>query len=92
MKSALQVSIMNQTFSIETDATEKHVNQVASLVNKKIREIQTQAKSASSLNVALLACMNIADELISQQNKNEDKKLLAEKKLQDLLEIVDLQL
>lgn len=92
MNKSLQVSILNQTFTIETDADEKHVNRVASLVNKKIKEIQTQTRTASSLNVSLLACLNIADEMLRNKEDFATKSKKAEKKLEDLLEIVDLQL
>jgi cell division protein ZapA len=92
MKKSLQVSILNQTFTIETDATEAQVKRVASLVNGKIKEIQKQTRTASSLNVALLASLNIAEELLRQKEDNTRRREMAEKKLDDLLEIVDLQL
>lgn len=88
----LQVSILNQTFSIQTDATEEHVKKVSTLVNEKIKEIQSQTKTASSLNIALLACLNIADEYLRHKDSCQNRNQRAEKKLQDLLEIVDLQL
>jgi cell division protein ZapA len=92
MKKSLQVSILNQTFTIETEAAEAHVNRVAALVNKKIKGIQGQTRTASSLNVALLACLNIADEFLRNKEESQKRNKLAEKKLEDLLEIVDLQL
>lgn len=92
MKKPHQVSLLNQSFTIETDAADQHVKAVASFVNKKIKETQKQTQTASSLHVALLTCLNMADELIRYQDQTDERKNLAEKKIQDLLEIVDLQL
>jgi cell division protein ZapA (FtsZ GTPase activity inhibitor) len=46
----------------------------------------------ASLNVAILAAMNIADEYFKFKREREEKTLKAEKKIKDLIELVDLQL
>ncbi len=92
MKKSLQVSILNQTFSIETDAAEEHVDRVSRYVDEKIKEVQGQTRTASSLNVALLACLNLADEFFRFKKTIKDQQRTAEQKIEALLEIVDLQL
>lgn len=92
MKQQAQVSILNQTFSVETDASDKDVDRITRYINKKIQEIQKQTRKASSLHVALLACMNIAHEFLRYQGERQGIAKRVEKKIQDLIEIVDLQL
>jgi len=92
MKEPIQVSILNQTFPVHTDASAEHVQQVAKLINKKVSEIQKHSKKASSLHVALLTCLNIADEYLQLQNTKKKLQSLADNKLSELIEIVDLQL
>ena len=92
MAKSLKVSILNQTLTIATDEPEEHVKKVASYVNEKIKEIQSSSQTASSLNIALLVCLNIGDELIRQKKDHKTRSKEATKKLDDLLEIVDLQL
>jgi cell division protein ZapA len=92
MSEACKVNILNQSFSIQTEDDPRHVQDVANLVNKKIVEIQNQTKKASSLHVALLACMNIADEFLKYRGGKSDSFKQAEKKVHDLLELVEMQL
>jgi cell division protein ZapA len=65
---------------------------VAQYVNEKIDEILTKTKSVSSLNVAILAALNIADDLLKEREKR--KTLLREVNLKskDLVERIDMSL
>ena len=92
MKQGTTVSILNQTFSVETDASADDVKKINRYINKKIEEIQKQTRKASSLHVALLACMNIADEFLKYQRHKDTVVQKVEKKVENLIEIVDLQL
>ena len=92
IKEPVQVSILNQTFPVHTDAPDEHVKRVAQLVTKKVEEIQSHSKKASSLHVALLACLNIADELLRFKEDKASAQSRAAQKLSDVIEIIDLQL
>lgn len=92
VKEPVQVSILNQTFPVHTDAPNDHVERVAKLVTKKVKEIQSRSKKASSLHVALLACLNIADELLRFKEDKKSVQSQASKKISDVIEIIDLQL
>jgi len=87
-----QVSILNQTFTVETEASSDHVKNVARYINDKIKKAQNQTRKASSLNIALLTCLNVADEFLRYKQETQQRHDQAEKKLEDLIEIVDLQL
>lgn len=91
-KQLIEVSVLNQSFSIETDANPDHVDRVANYVDKKVKEIQSQTVKASSLHIALLTCLNIADELLRQKRSDKSAVKNAEKKIDEILELLDLQL
>ena len=92
MKKTTEISIMGQKFSIRSESNDDYVQEVAGFVDEKIVEVMTSTKSVASLNVAILAAMNIADEYFKFRRERESKTTQAEKKIQDLIELVDLQL
>lgn len=63
MKKALDVEILGQKFTISSDADEGHMLKVAGYVDGKMQELMQGAKPVMKSNVAMLAALNIADEL-----------------------------
>ena len=92
MKKTTEISIMGQKFMIKSDSNDDYVRKVAEFVDMKINEVMESTKSVASLNVAILAAMNIADEYFKFRQDRDDKFTTAEKKVKDLIELVDLQL
>lgn len=92
MAAATEVSILNQTLAVETDTPKEDVERIIRYINKKVVDIQKQSGKASSLQVALLTCMNIAEDFLRYQKGKQEAIDLVQKKVQDLLEIVELQL
>ncbi len=62
MKKTTEISIMGQKFMIKSDSNDDYIRRVAEFVDMKINEVMQSTKSVASLNVAILAAMNIADE------------------------------
>lgn len=92
MKKTTEISIMGQKFMIRSESNDDYVQQVADFVDEKIGEVMQSTKSVASLNVAILAAMNIADEYFKFRRDKEDSLTKAEKKIKDMIELVDLQL
>ena len=92
MKKTTEIAIMGQKFMIKSDSDEEYVHRIAGFVDQKINEVMQSTKSVASLNVAILAAMNIADEYFRSQRSQEEKFVNAEKKIKDLIELIDLQL
>lgn len=92
MKKTTEISIMGQKFMIRSESNDEYVQEVAGFVDEKISEVMSSTKSVASLNVAILAAMNIADEYLKFRRERDAKSNQAEKKIKDLIELVDLQL
>ena len=92
MKKSYDVKVFNQSFSVKSEADEHYVRQVASFVDQKIREIGDKTPSISSLNVALLTAMNIADEYLKLNRERESKNKKLAKQVKSLIEFVSSQL
>jgi len=63
MKKALDVEILGQKFTISSDADEGYMLKVAGYVDGKMQELMQATKPVAKSNVAMLAALNIADEL-----------------------------
>ena len=92
MKKTTEISIMGQKFMIKSDSNDDYVHRIADFVDQKITEVMHSTKSVASLNVAILAAMNIADEYFKCKTTQDDKFEAVEKKIKDMIELVDLQL
>jgi len=63
----VEIKVFGQTYSVKTDAEEDHIQAVAKYVNDKIEEITKKTRTVSSLNVAILTALNIADDLLREK-------------------------
>jgi cell division protein ZapA len=88
----IEIKVFGQTFSVKTDSDEDHLQAVAQYVNEKMEEILKKTRSVSSLNVAILTALNIADDLLKE--KEERKALLreVEDKSKDLVEKINIRM
>ena len=69
----VKVNIFGTEYPIKGDSNAEYIQDVASYVNNKMIEIEKGLTVKSSLKVAILTAMNIADELYKE---SEDKKNL----------------
>lgn len=91
MKKTTEVAIMGHKFMIKSDSDEEYVGRIASFVDQKINEVIQNTRSVASLNVAILAAMNIADEFFKFQQDRNEKFQTVEHKVKDLIELIDIQ-
>lgn len=66
------VSIYDQTYHL-TGQDPKHIRRLAELVDAKMRSVAAQSTTVDSLRVAVLAALNLADEL-SQSGAADARK------------------
>lgn len=87
----LKINIYGTEYPIKSDSETDtdYIRKVAEYVDRKMREIDQNSKSKSSLKVAILAALNITDELF--QEKMHRKKLVneLENKIQNLSNNLD---
>ena len=58
----ITVSIYDQTYHLRGQDSD-HIHRLASLVDSKMRAVAAQGRTVDSLRVAVLAALNLADEL-----------------------------
>ena len=77
---------------IKSDSDEQYVAKVAAYVDKKVKEIMQGTQSVAQVQVALLGAMNIADEFFKYQRDRAELLSGVEKKIKDMIELVDTQI
>ena len=63
MAKTVKVEIYDQTYHIRGELEEAYVTELARYVDAKMREVAEATRTVDSLRVAVLAALNIADEL-----------------------------
>lgn len=91
MKKQVEIKVMGQKFMVRSDSDEEYIQQVAEYVDRKVGEVVKNSKAVASLNVAILAAMNIADEFMKYKLEREKQWQTAEKKIKNVIELIDLQ-
>jgi cell division protein ZapA len=91
-KNVVQVQILGQQLSIRGEADQEYILGVAGYVDRKMREITEKLPVASLSKVAILASLNIADELFKERASRErDGESLTDRtaRLQAVLDRLD---
>ena len=85
----VEIKVFGQTYTVKTDAEENYIQEVAKHVNGKMEEVLRKTKSVSTLNVAILTALNIADDLLKEREKRIALLREIEAKSRDLVEKID---
>ena len=87
-----EIRVMGQTYTVKADTDEAHLNQVACLVNEKAEDILKKTRSVSTLNVAILTALNLADELLRERERRIALLQEIENRSKDLAAQIDLRM
>jgi cell division protein ZapA len=88
----VEIKVFGQTYTVKTDAEEEYIQEVAKYVNEKMDEVLKKTKTVSTLNVAILTALNIADDLIKEKERRVALLREIEAKSKDLVEKIDVKM
>ena len=71
-RSEVRVQIFGTTYTIRGEADPEHIQRVAATVDAKMREINEKLPVASVAKVAVLASLNLADELHRERERRHE--------------------
>jgi cell division protein ZapA len=74
VKRSVTVTIAGQRLVVRTDGKARYVKELASFVTAKVEEIRASGKTVSTQSLALLAAMNIADDLFQLRDRHDGLK------------------
>jgi len=63
----IRVNIFGSDYTLRADSDENYVREVAQFIDEKMREIDRTQTLKSTTRVAILAALNVADELFQER-------------------------
>jgi cell division protein ZapA len=89
MNPPVRIEILGREYFIKSDEGEERVKEIAEYVNRKIKEIGDTSKTVSTLNVAILAALNIAEDYFRiMENQKQFEKDIA-RKTNQIVDMID---
>ncbi|MEE9543357.1 MAG: cell division protein ZapA [Thermodesulfobacteriota bacterium] len=81
----LEMEILGQKIAIKSDEDEEYIKAVETYLNNKVVEVKSNSKAVSTLDLALLAALNVTGELIKTKETLESQ----EKRFEELTQLID---
>ena len=86
----VKVTIYGQEYTIKAPADATYIKNIAEYVDEKMREVQEELSTPQvPAKIAILAAMNISDDLFAQKRNREKSNNEVERKVSSLIEVVE---
>lgn len=89
MKRESRVEIFGSSYIIKSETEEEYTRQLAKYVDDKMKEVAQGTSTMSGLKVAILAALNISNELFQLREEHEQQSDLVERKTTKLISILE---
>jgi len=86
---SVSVNILGREYKIRGVADPAYVEEVAAFVDTRMREIARGTATPAPDRVAILAAINIADELLQLRRSGDDELQSIERRTQNLIRLLD---
>ena len=86
----VKITIYGQEYSVKAPADPEYIVKIAKYLDGKMREVQSGfTTTQSSTRIAILAAMNITDELFTSRQTGENDNSETEQKISTLIELIE---
>ena len=92
MASSKKIQIYGKTYSLKSSSSEVDAEEVADYVDSRMKELANVRGKTSTLDLAILAALNIAQELMELKNQAGAKEEAEGETLRQLVEALDREL
>lgn len=75
MPSTTQVQIFGSVYAVRGHDEDGHLQRLADLVDRRMREVSQHVKTGDTARIAILAALNLADELYKVQDQQEGERV-----------------
>ena len=88
---SISVNIYGQDYILKSTGDEQYIHKIAKIVQERMKEVESTGLDANSqqLKIAVLAAMNIADELLQSEDKKNKLISRVETKSNSFIEYID---
>ena len=92
MTRKIEVEVYGQRLSLQGEADEGYFHELAQYVDDQMRTLTQQMKTGTPDKLAILAAINIADQLFQLRRQQQDGEVEVERLTQSMLERIEHQL
>jgi cell division protein ZapA len=85
-RGSTEVEIFGAVYSVRGSNDRGYLQGLADLVDRKMREVAQHVNTADTARIAILAALNLADELMSLEKRQEGERVLIREKVAELTE------
>jgi cell division protein ZapA len=90
MKHVMYIQIMGHEYPIEANTGDDlYVNRLAQFVDERMKEIKQESNVVDSYKLAVMASMNISDELFRLRDQKGNSSQAFDEKADQLLQMLD---
>ena len=86
---SVKVTIYDQTYAVAGDLEPVYVEELAQYVDSKMREIARGTNLVDSVKVAVLAALNVADEMFTTRKRQEALEGPLRERVQNCVSMVE---
>jgi cell division protein ZapA len=86
---SVTVSIFGHEYTLKGEADADYVQKVARFVDRKMKEVAENSTLASTTKVAILAAINIADELFRERQKRHEALAMLDERTGQIAELLE---
>lgn len=92
MAGSKKIQIYGKTYSLKSSSSEVDAEEVAAYVDSRMKELANARNKTSTLDLAILAALNIAQELLELKKQSEEKRNAEDEKIRQLVAALDKEL
>lgn len=92
MAGSKKIQIYGKTYSLKSSSSEVDAEEVAAYVDSRMKELANARNKTSTLDLAILAALNIAQELLELKKQSEEKSNAEDEKIKQLVAALDKEL
>lgn len=83
-----EVKILGQRYKVRSDEKEEYVHSLAEYLNEQLAEVQKNTRTVATHNLAILAALNIADDLFKLREEKSKFGKEVKDKVRHILKLV----
>ena len=85
----VKIQIYDQSYNVNADGNEEYLHELAAYVDGKMRAVADATHLVDSVKVAVLAALNMADELFALRQEREEWKGPVRERVERCVQLVD---
>lgn len=85
----VEVEIYGKKYKLKGENEEGYIREVASFVDKKMKEVGKRAKTAQMSELAILTAVNITHEYLQSRREYKQREMFLDRKTKDLIESIE---